>query len=537
MSPTNSGISGRRQLSNLPTEMILNICEHLIPAPIPTDDNLSMGRYGILRSLSFVLPPSHLQDTRALRNFCGTSKNHNRIATPLLYRNIAVTTTTQLIKLLGALLCTEMGSQVRYFAVVWTRDEPGEHRIISWDGVLSFMQRLFLRATPEARRKLWKEWPQLVVENISLGTNSSIRFVCHLIMACESFMTRGSDILLALPQDSRHNIFNGPRSWLRESMIPRNHWRTVRLRFSDFAEIDQYGPEFSVIHGFLSKLGKKLEICDMHCGGIPIAHVSSGYFAGVGPMLDAIPDLSHIEAFKLYVDNTNTPWLQSFMERSTNLKHVSIAFPNYDSNNEFMYGPRRSKINDSFYNALTVGSDTRTESLDLSILGSEVFVDQITCLPAFSALKNLSIEIPLLFDANIMDMPRSYQSLPNLLPLNIQTLTLKEKWPGYIFHQYLQQSTYDYRAQWMKTLVEDFIDDCRQERMPALNQVTLEAYRQFRDRSLDFRTNTGMTGFQRRFREIGIAFSWRWHRSVADADLGHGSRDVRTSTWPWTNGN
>lgn len=79
------------RLLDLPTEIVTQIFEHIVPAPLPTGTGLPLSK-------------DILTSREALVNLCKTSKICNKIAMPLVYRNIIITKRMQMAKLVADLL-------------------------------------------------------------------------------------------------------------------------------------------------------------------------------------------------------------------------------------------------------------------------------------------------------------------------------------------------------------------------------------------------------------------------------------------------
>lgn len=504
--------TGPRLLS-LPPEILDRIFSCLSPEPTPTNAVFWDGH---------LLSPQDRDDRTTLKDLCLVSKQCQQIASPLLYRNVSLHKPSQLIQLFYALVLNNLGPHVRHFAFVlqcprvpsWCDNVHEVFSSVPWE-----ISRILGRLTPQTRLKFEQIYPNLFLRKTSPITILSDRFLVHILMICVNFMTLGEDILLGLPHD-KHAHMTGElppaQNTNKSPQLPRHSWRSFRLR-CDPQLITTDEATFDFLSQFLTRQTTKVELYNYPRPELPLWHdpaLADQY--DISMLFDSSPGLVRVEEAKLYINNYfDTECLRLLMEYAVNVTRVTVGLPDFERN-----FPQFSNLDPDarFFDAMA-GRAPQIESLHLYTQSYRVLPHQFDIQAEYPVLKSLRIDLPLLqghpdsWEEEEQFDPPSTMSL--CIPPSVQSLTLKEKWTT---SQSIEMLTHNGREPHFSELYMDgvlsaLINDRRGKKLPALKDLTLEAYDKV-ESSKFFREDATMIAYEQRFREVGVVFRWIWHHDV-----------------------
>lgn len=534
---TKPGAARGSRLLSLPPEIVNRIFSCLVPEPIPTNAAFWDGH---------LLSPQDLDDRDALNELCRVSKQCHQIASPLLYRNITVLEPFQLIKLFYALVLNDMGPHVRHFAFVL--EDPKE----SWfdghfrDTHFELLQML-LRLTPETRPKFERLYPDLFLGKSTYITCPD-RFFVHLTMLCVNLMTRGQDILLGLPCDVAQRDVGGlpPAQHTYNSPHLQHHsWKSFRLQ-CDSQLITADPSTFQFLRQLLSPETTRVEVFNYseQTGGWE--DLVSDSFWDTYQLLGDSPCLCRVEEVKVYInDDFDTDCLEMLMDRAANVKRVTVGFPGYE--NRYRSPTLQRADAEKFYSAISSRAG-QIEYLHIYTQSYGVLPLNIGMLPGYTSLKSLRVDLPLLLgNPDTWDKSEVLEPITTmfkLLPPSIESLTLKEKWPTEDLQKMLTHkgSEIHFLEIFMDGVLLALVEDCSGNNLPALKEITLEAYDRV-ESSGSFRKEESMIAYEDKFRDCGVVFHWVWHHDVHDSikcaeifskqDLSRWRDDVQDHIYPY----
>ncbi|KAK6209406.1 hypothetical protein LQW54_006259 [Pestalotiopsis sp. IQ-011] len=502
----NTKVASRHPLTSLPVEIITKIFSNLVPDVLPTDFK-DREEYDDEENGWRVPSVEDAAGRDALRSLCQVSKICHAIAGPLLYRNIAISTTAQAFQLFFGILMNDMGHHVKNFAFILLDDAVGEY-----PDPTTFDAYEICLTNRDLRRKVERLHAYLLSDDIDEEQIMSPHFLAHVIMLSVGMMPRGEDVFLSLPRpnDTRFEPIEGVAlpDMSSQDMQPVGPWKSVRLQAHTTFSRGTRDAAFLLLP-FAAK-ATRIEIYDEYwnCQGIQKV-IERGELERT--------NVQQFEEIDLHIGARNIAWLTTLLEASIKLKTLTLGF-NYCGGAE----------PDPELDSVLLPAADKVESLNMYMIGRPGFdIPATASLPSFLSLKNLAIDLPLLWGNAFADNPTKTPNIARMLPQSIQTLTLRERlYDGVMADIFMNKNLAQTYNKWMAKSVVELWHDCHVGGLPELRKLHLNLYDSYKfSRRFPEENMVTLRGL---FQTAGVSLHWSWYH---DQTLHQQKRFRKPNKW------
>lgn len=515
-------------LQALPCELLCLILDNLVLAPLPTGSSRH-------------LPIPYYTNRGALLNLCLTSRRLNNIATPLLYHNIVVASTSQCAALFHTLLYSpHLRRCPRSFASLAPLNSPDDDE----DAYQFFERLIFHRNThfPHGGVVLDNHAREVVKRlGMSFGEGSghvymrSRDFAQHAVAGAMLLMPDIQDLLLELSQHTDYTFFMNDDCIIFRRALggPTPTWGTPlsslhTLRLQSDPDIAGFKADAGMLAILIPELfqAPHLRHIDFYGDEGNYTH----HWERAADAMVAHPDwfwefLANVANLKLCKSQAAPSTIVQLLAHCYNLDHLTWTFRQEawssmrelpDMSLDKALRPVAPKLKSMHLESYSVGfgwDEDAAEMWDLLEVYQIEMYETVSTLHNFVALESLTIDMMTLFGPCHRQRLRDCGAqMSSLLPPNLSRLELIERSYNDTYEYYKTVGPHDH---WLGSMLSKFAETCKVEQR-SLKWFVLRVFppRRTAENAIvqGFRSKGGILDLLNRFSQAGVQLDWRWEQ-------------------------